>query len=321
MIIRILIGVLILLIVAGGIFAGVQYWKKQQAAQLSEGETEVALTEDVLKIEEPGVDTEPELPGTETASRAVEAPTEAEPTSEEPVTEPLVPEETPESAPPLTDVPVATEPPAARTERPQPTEITVTTDKEKATPTPKPKPTVETPTPAPTPVPETPVVTPTPTPAAGNYSVRTLVPVLGSQLPTIRKAMQRFGVSLQEQKTGQQQRVQAYRVAIGYFRTKSDATSWARTYFKPKGIEYFVYPVQGMHSIQVGVYTQQQNVDRKMRELYSKFPGWRLPTRVETTSFTRSTYNLSISKITETLARKIQDALVGMGIQAELAGV
>ncbi len=329
MIIRIVIGVLILLIVAGGIFAGVQYWKKQQEAQTSPDETEVALIDEALTVpdetEGPEADIGPELPSDETASRAVEAPTEAGTIPEEPVDlstdepEPLIPEEAP-------DVPVSATEPAPRPTRPVesvpdagPEVSEITVEKGKTTPTPKPKPTEP---PAPTPVPTTPVVTPTPTPASGNYSVRTLVPVLESRLQAVRSAMQRIGVStLQEQKTGQQQRIQAYRVAIGYFRTKSDATSWARTYFRPKGIEYFVYPVQGMYSIQVGVYTQQQNVDRKMRELYRKFPGWRLPNRVETTSLTRSTYHLSIGKITEMLARKVQDTLVGMGIQAELAGI
>lgn len=188
-----------------------------------------------------------------------------------------------------------------------------------ATPTPTPTSTTPSVTPTPGPVPTTPAITPTPGPAPGRFSVVTLTPVLESQLQTVRNAMRRLGVQLQEQRTGQQ-RLQAYRVSLGYFRTKAEATSWAQTNLRPKNIDYFVYPAQGMHSIQLGVFTQQRSVDQKMQELYQKFPGWRLPLRTEMTSLATFQYQLSIRGITENLARKIQDTLFRMGIQSELTG-
>lgn len=162
--------------------------------------------------------------------------------------------------------------------------------------------------------------TPTPGPAPGNYSVRTLVPLFESQLEAVRKAMNGLGVRLKEQKTGQQH-IQAYRLAVGYFRTKAEAESWAQYNFKPKGIAYYVYPAQNMYSIQVGVYSYPQNVEVAMRQLYQKFPGWRLPIRREVTTITKATYSLSISRITKSLADKIWRELNRLGVQAEISGV
>ncbi|GAK58895.1 hypothetical protein U27_05870 [Candidatus Vecturithrix granuli] len=187
------------------------------------------------------------------------------------------------------------------------------------TPTPTPTSTTPSTTPTPGPVPTTPGATPTPGPAPGRFSVVTRTPVLEPQLQIVRNAMRRIGVQLQEQRTGQQ-RLRAYRVSLGYFRTKAEATSWARTNLRPKNIEYLVYPAQGMHSIQLGVFTQQRSVDQKMQELYQRFPGWRLPLRTEMTSIPTFHYQLSIRGITENLARKIQDTLFRMRIQSELTG-
>lgn len=160
----------------------------------------------------------------------------------------------------------------------------------------------------------------TPAPARGNYSVRTLEPVLESKLATVRKAMKSLGIQLLEQKTSQQN-LQAYKLALGYFRTKAEAESWAQYNFQPRGIEYYVYPIQGMYSIQVGVYSQPQNVEVAMRELYRKFPGVRLPIRREITTLSRAAYSLSISRITQPLAEKIWRELNRLGIPAEISGV
>lgn len=162
--------------------------------------------------------------------------------------------------------------------------------------------------------------TPTPGPAPGNYSVRTLAPVFEAQLSAVRTAMNKLGVRLKEQKTGQQH-IQAYRLAVGYFRTKAEAESWAQSNFKPKGIDYYVYPVQNMYSIQVGVYSHPQNVEVAMRELYRRFPGWRLPVRREVATITRATYSLSIKRISKSLADKIWRELSRLQIQAEISGV
>jgi hypothetical protein len=173
-----------------------------------------------------------------------------------------------------------------------------------------------------TPVPEatSPPQTPTPAPAPGTYSVRTLVPVFESQLGDVRKAMNRLGVKLKEQKTGQRH-IQAYRLAVGYFRTKAEAESWAQYNFKPKGVAYYVYAAQNMYSIQVGVYSQPQNVEVAMRQLYQKFPGWRLPIRREVATITKATYSLSVTRISHALADKIWRELNRLGVQAEISGV
>lgn len=182
------------------------------------------------------------------------------------------------------------------------------------TPTPQPAPTAP---PADTgPVP---TATPRPAPAPGNYNVRTVQAVPEAKLAEIRKAMSTLGVTLQEQKTGQYS-IQAHKLALGYFRTKAEAESWAKTYLSPKSVKYFVYPVQNMYSIQVGVYAESQNLDRAQRSLYEKFPGWRLPLRREMVTLNKTAYTLSISKIHPDLADKIWRKLNQLGIQAEISG-
>jgi hypothetical protein len=183
------------------------------------------------------------------------------------------------------------------------------------------------PTPTPQPAPTSPppaaqpaaTATPKPAPAPGNYSVRTLQAVPEAKLAEVRKAMSALNVTLQEQRTGQYH-VQAYKLALGYFRTKAEAESWASSNLKPKGVDYFVYQTQNMFSIQVGVYANPQNVDRAQRSLYEKFPGWRLPLRREAVNLSRNAYILSISKIHPDLADKVWRKLNQLGIQAEING-
>jgi hypothetical protein len=177
-------------------------------------------------------------------------------------------------------------------------------------PTPKPKTSVAE---------ATPVPKPTPGPAPGNFSVRTAQPVFKSRLAAVRKAMKPLGVRLKERQT-EQRYLSAYRIAVGYFRTKAEAESWAYYNFRPKGIDYYVYPVQGMFSIQVGIYAQQQNIEPAMRQLYRKFQGGRLPIRTEMTNIATPTYELSISRITESLAIKVEKTLFQMGIVAHVTG-
>jgi hypothetical protein len=350
MIKRIIIGIVALLIVAAGVF-GVRYWLDKQAeVKPPEAEKEIALGDTALgeipETTESEADVVPDIPGGETSSMDTPPPSETDiPIEEGPVdlSEDIpIPSEEPAQARSLAQTttsqtggpgretrPVTTE--QARSEE-QPTEITVEELDESSEPTPIPTTPVvtieETPTPVPTTVQATPTPSTTPpttpvvtTPVAGNYSVQTLMPVPKSQLTAVRKTMQSLGVSLKEQATGQQQRLQAYRVAVGFFRSQQEAKAWANDNFRPKGIKYYVYPVQGMYSIQVGVYTQQRNIELAMRELHSKFPGWRLPVRTEMATITRSLYHLSIRGITENLAKKVWDALTRLGIQAELAGV
>lgn len=352
---RIIISALALIIIAAAAVSGYMWWKNQQRPTPQETETEITLSENALgEIPEtmeteatiqpivpdsgetrstegtaeegsdqpqPGTEettvpidlstneTGPDAPVlTETTSRGVSSPSptsaqrETRPTGTEGTTRPQAAEGTPEVTVEVETVPTT---PIVETTPPQ--------NLAEATPTPAP-------TATPTAVPTGPAATPTPGPAPGNYSVTTIAPVMESQLPAVRQAMRSLGVQLQEQRTGQQQRLQAYRVALGFFRTKQEATSWAQTNLRPKGIEYYVYPAQGMYSIQMGVYTQQQNVERKMRELHQKFPGWRLPLRSEMTNISTSMYQLSIRGITENLARRVQDKLTQMGIQSELTG-
>lgn len=294
--------------------------------------TDVSTGEITIPIDLSTDQTSPEIPvlETETTTRSVAIPSETgsqretRPTTTSGSERPQVPETASEvtiGTIPTTEV-VETSPLGLVEATPTPISTQDPT-KPDATPTPvsevTPTPTASVATPTPGPVPTTPVVTPTPGPAAGRFSVVTLTPVLETQLQNVRKAMRQLGVQLQEQRIGQQ-RLQAYRVALGYFRLKSDAASWAQTHLRPKGLEYFVYPAQGMYSIQLGVFTQQQSVDQKMQELYQKFPGWRLPLRTEMVNIPTFHYRLSIQGITESLARKIQDTLFRMKIQAELTG-
>ncbi len=184
-----------------------------------------------------------------------------------------------------------------------------------ATSTPAPQPVATTAPPAT----QAPTPTPKPTPAPGNYSVRTIQAVPEAKLAEVRKAMSALNVTLQEQKTGQYS-VQAHKLALGYFRTKSEAESWAKSNLSPKGVSYFVYQVQNMYSIQVGVYAEQQNVDKAQRSLYEKFPGWRLPLRREVVTLNKTAYTLSISNIHPNLADNIWRKLNQLGIQAEING-
>jgi hypothetical protein len=125
---------------------------------------------------------------------------------------------------------------------------------------------------------------------------------------------------LQEQKAEQQQ-LQAYRIAVGYFQTKAEAESWAQYNFRPRGISYYVYPAQGMFSIQLGVYAQQQNVDAAMQEFYRKYQGGRLPIRTEMATIAKQAYHLSLDQITKSLAEKVWEKLTRLGIQAEISGI
>jgi hypothetical protein len=216
----------------------------------------------------------------------------------------------------------------------------------------EPQPTVEvavvaepTPTPVPpTPVPETAPTTTAPTttapattapsqttrptqpsrpqiaqPAPGAYSVRTLQPISQAKLTEVRKAMDALGVSLEEKKAGQYN-IQAHKLALGYFRSKAEAQSWAQTNLRPKGVDFFVYQVQNMYSIQVGVFAEQQNVDKAQRALYEKFPGWRLPIRREPITISKAAYHLSITNIQQNLADSVWRKLTQMGVPAEING-
>ena len=181
-----------------------------------------------------------------------------------------------------------------------------------------------TPTPAPQPVattapPATQAPASTPAPASGSYSVRTIQAVPEARLASVRKAMSSLNVTLQEQKTGQSS-IQAHKLALGYFRTKAEAESWANSNLRPKGVKYFVYQVQNMYSIQLGVYAEKSNVDKAQRSLYGKFPGWRLPLRIEPMRLSRAAYTLSISNIHPDVADNIWRKLNQLGIQAEING-
>jgi len=112
----------------------------------------------------------------------------------------------------------------------------------------------------------------------------------------------------------------AYRLAVGYFRTKLDAETWAKSNFRPKNIKYVVYPVQGVYSLQVGIFTRQENVEPAIRELYNKYRNGTLPVRTETVMLDKPAYHLSISRITESLARKVQNELFRLDVRTELSG-
>jgi hypothetical protein len=206
--------------------------------------------------------------------------------------------------------------PADNTETRPVAESAVSAEVAETSPTPTPQPETTSPTPT---VQLAPTATPKPTPAPGSYSVRTLQAVPEAKLAEVRQAMSALNVTLQEQRTGQYH-IQAYKLALGYFRTKAEAESWASSNLKPKGVDYFVYQTQNMFSIQVGVYANPQNVDRAQRSLYEKFPGWRLPLRREVVNLSRNAYILSISKIHPNLADQIWRKLNQLGIQAEIIG-
>ncbi len=346
---NIIIGMLVLVMLAAGVFVGYTWWANRNEAPPSTeeevslgadalgdipdntesdfnmgpdvegdeaplvdaepGETAPLMGEDdapLVDLSEPATDDPQEIIPTEAGSTRAIDDSGSRPERQPETTDSSRPEETTSETPVTTTaVSETSSVPTAPVESP-PTVASTTTPPESTTTAP---------------VSTVGVTEETPPPPAGNYSVRTIVPVLESQLAAARAAAKRLGVQLQEQKTGQPQQLQAYRVSVGYFRSKQDATSWAKTNFRPKKIAYYVYPAQGMYSIQVGVYTHPQNVDKKMRELHQKFPGWRLPIRSERATIQKSSYHLSITKIPEKLARKLQTALVRVGIQAELTGL
>ncbi|GAK48823.1 hypothetical protein U14_00031 [Candidatus Moduliflexus flocculans] len=335
---KIVIGLIALLVLVGGIVGGVIYWNKLNAPETPVAGT--AIGNDALDIAEtsPATDVAPDAAG-DTA--APEAPSTAE-TPVSRVENGNVEVEVPigeESGEPVADI----QPEVATTNRSvaeRPVERPTTATREPRTvvgeivdTTPVNTPaegsstaqgiTIE---PAPTPTPTPAVVTPVPTPVPtqvvpkGNFAVSSTTPVLGSQLPEIRKAMSRLGVQLVEQR-GNQYPQQAYRVSIGYFVQKIEADNWGRTYLRPQRFEYNVYPVQGMYSIQIGVYTNRENVDRQISKLYQAFPGWRLPIRTEMTTIMQPTYKLSIRGIPETLARRIQSELFRFQIATELFSI
>ena len=221
---------------------------------------------------------------------------------------------------------------ASATPPPEPTPRIVYIE---VTPTPEPRPTIE---PTATPTPES-TATPTPKPTAtpqveetatplplsipsypkGNYNVFTTVPILDSQLPPIRVAMKRIGVSLIEQKSAKQP-MQAYKVSLGYFPEQQQTAEWGRNYLRPQGIEYKVFNVNDMYSLQLGVFSNQTSVDKKIEQLRQAFPGWRLPIRTELTTIMKPTYRLSARGTTEKVAHSIQKELGRLGIPAELTG-
>ena len=348
---KIVIGLLALLILVGGIVGGVVYWNKLNAPEPTVAET--AIGDDAIEAPEtaPAADLAPDAAGETAAPDAAEEQPAPDAAGETAAPEEVAaPEEA--AAPEVgeeVEVSLDEEAPTEAAEEIQPD--AAATDRSVAErPVERPSTAVREPrnvvgevvdtTPVTTSTEGTattqgvaiePVVTPTPTqpPAAtptpavtpvipkGNYAISTTTPVLGSQLPQVRKAMSRLGVQLAEQK-GNQYPQQAYRVAIGYFVQKIEADNWARTYLRPKNMKYQVYPVQGMYSIQVGVYTNRENVDRMISQLYQAFPGWRLPVRTEMTTITQSTYLLSLRGIPETLARQIQSELYRLGITADI---
>ena len=358
---RIAIGLVALLILVGGIVGGVIYWNKLNAPEttatapgpekalgddaLDSGET--AETSPVDEAAAPDMGSEEAAPAAETPAApetAVAETTAAVPEQDTEVEVDVMPDDVPsEDVQPTEDVatPVAPkraerqpaqaqrttravdEPAAAATEAPATatpapagdgtSKIESIVIEPVATPTPKPATDV-------TPVPTTPVATPTPSLPQGNYRVYSTIPILDAQLPQIRAAMSKLGVRLTEQ-AGTKQPMQAYKVSLGYFVERQQAQEWGRNYLRPKGIEYKIYDVQGMSSIQLGVFTNQANIDRKINQLYQAFPGWRLPIRTEMTTILKPTYTLSLRGITEQLASKIQMELGRLGIPAEVTGI
>ena len=346
---RIAIGLVALLILVGGIVGGVIYWNKLNAPETTATAPEKALGDDALDTGDtaetspldetaapdmgsedtvPAAETPaaPEMDVTDVAETAavpeqdteVEVdvmPDDVQPAEDAVANAPKRPERQPAQAQRTTravDEPVAaaTDAPATATPAGDGTsKIESIVIEPVATPTPKPATDV---TPVPT--------TPTPSLPQGNYRVYSTIPVLDAQLPQIRAAMSKLGVRLTEQ-AGAKQPMQAYKVSLGYFVERQQAQEWGRNYLRPKGIEYKIYDVQGMSSIQLGVFTNQANIDRKINQLYQAFPGWRLPIRTEMTTIMKPTYTLSLRGITEQLASKIQMELGRLGIPAEVTGI
>lgn len=343
--IRAIIGVVALLLIVGGIVGSVYYWDQmkggsEEVTTVAEG-PEVALGDEALDVSEaeipgdivPGED-DALLPGDDIDEVVIpigeEAPVDL---SGEDLTLP-VPEDTEGTGRalvvegereenPVVEAPV-TEETSETTTIVEPVAETTTAPEVETTSPPEVESISVEPVPAPTstPIPTTPVKksTPAPTVAAGNYQVYTTGPVLEAQVKEIERAMKPLHVTLQKRQVGTQQR-QAYRVALGYYRTKEEAKGWARQYLSPRKIQYYIYPVQGMYSIQLGVFAERANVDRKLRELYQQFQGWRLPLRTEITMLNTKSYQLSVRGITENMAKKVQNALYRMRVPAELAGI
>ena len=159
----------------------------------------------------------------------------------------------------------------------------------------------------------------TPSYPKGNYSVYTTIPVLVEQIPQIRAAMKRIGVSLIEQGSSKQP-MQAYKVSLGYFVQQQQAVEWGQNYLRPKGIEYKVFNAQGMSSLQLGVFSNQTSADKKIEQLRQAFPDWRLPVRTDLTTIMKPTYRLGASGTTEKVAHSIQIELGRLGIPADLTG-
>jgi len=325
------------LVVIGAVLGGYYGWNKLKGSETVQEETEISLVEEGLGeipdtaegIGGPEADLGPNEIGDQATELTAEdttdtegIPLETEPTLEEGLDlEPTDISGDLSEAPgtrditeiDVTPVPRETRPPDEQAgTRPEGQPSETATVAEKTVPA-----TTKTTSPA---AAAAPALTPTPAPAPGNYTVSTIEPVSKSQLATVRKAMMSLGVQLQERKT-ERQNLSAYRIAVGYFRTKAEAESWAYYNFRPRGIDYYVYPVQRMFSIQVGVYSQQQNVELAMRELYRKYQGGRLPIRTEMTTITKLAYELSIRRITKSLADKIWRELTRLGIQAEISGM
>ena len=340
--IRAIIGVVALLLIVGGIIGGVYYWnkiKEPENVPVVAEDPELALGDEALDVSDAEIPGEDIIPGMDEAPASDDDGEVVIPIGEEEAPVDLsggdiapVPEDDDATARgltrkenPIPETPVEDEgtsvvtaiEPVAATPVPEPTPVP------EATSVPESAAKVE-PIPAPTatPIPTTPVETPAPVPTvkAGNYRVYTTAPVPASKLPQIEGAMKPLRVILQKQQIATQQR-QAYRVALGYYRTKQEAKAWARQYLSPKKIDYYVYPVQGMYSIQLGVYTERSNIDGVYRSLYQQFPGWRLPLRTEVMMLDTKAYQLSVRGITQSLAKQVQDTLFRLQVPAELAGI
>ena len=208
-------------------------------------------------------------------------------------------------------------PTSASTQKPTATPKPMTTvpPKQKSTATP-----IQAATPIPIPTPS-PMQTTTPgLLPSGNYGVYTTAPVSASKLKEIDAAMKPLNVVLKRQQIGTKQK-QAYRVSLGYYKTKQKAEDWANQYLSPKKIDYYAYPVQGMYSLQLGVYKEKATIDIAYRRLYEQFPNWRLPLRTEVTMLNTKAYQLSIRGITEETAKQVQNVLFRLQVPSEIGGI
>jgi hypothetical protein len=339
--IRAIIGVVALLLIVGGIVGGVYYWNKingpEEVPVVAEG-PDVALGDEALDVSDaeipgeivPGAD---EIPATEGETDEVVIPIGEEEAPVDLAGEDIFPGAeggdatarglTREENPVVPDTPVDDGESAVTAIEPVAnTPVPTATPIPEATSAPEPASVEPAPAPTATPIPTTPVNTPVPAPtvATGNYRVYTTAPVPASKLHAIESAMKPLHVTLQKQPIATQQR-QAYRVSLGYYRTKQEAKAWASQYLAPRKIDNYVYAVQGMYSIQLGVFTERASIDRVYRSLYQHFPGWRLPLRTEITMLDTKAYQLSVRGITENLAKQVQNAMLRLQVPAELAGI